>query len=1014
MSIPQPPYRRALALAALIPIVLVDWFTPLGLSVWVLYLLPVAYALRASSAREPLAMAAVVTALLAIIAYTDELVATPYLGLWNRGVGVAVIWAFAWLGHWLIVTRTAGEVEGRLHGAQAALLRASQGDLTPHELGVRVLRELITAIGARAGALYASADQQSFTLAASHGVDVATLPATIERGDGLVGEALEAATLRVLDDVPADGFRMSTALTTRSPGHVAILPLLIDDERFGVIELAFDRGVDAFARELLNRIGPTTAKSLRTQLYRRRVKVLLEETESHRDRLQVQQEELSVANEELEEQTEALRASQARLHEQQAELEATNAQLADQAQEMELQAEALAEAAARAEQASRYKSEFLANMSHELRTPLNSVLILARLLADNRGGQLTPEQVRYANTIHASGTHLLTLINDILDLARIESGRLDLHVEDVDVRALVDGLRESFEPLAREKALDFRVEVQDGTPATLSTDGVRLQQVVVNLLSNAMKFTDEGHVRLRVTAPDDARVAFVVEDTGPGIEREKLEVVFEAFRQADGTTQRKYGGSGLGLSISRQLARLLGGDLDVESRVGEGSRFTLVIPTRVAPALPNPDPPAPSAAPATPAGMPARRSSSPVVPFVVDDRNALSRGRLLLVIEDDAAFAGVLCDLAHELEFDCVVAATSDEGFRLACDLRPTGILLDVGLPDGSGLALLDRLKRTPATRHVPVHMLSVDDHSQSALALGAVGYALKPADRETLIESVARIEAQTQRSVRRLLVIEDDPGLRDSLVALLSLDGVDIDAVGTARDALDHLGRASYDCVVLDLTLPDASGFDVLDSMSTDAAHAFPPVIVYTGQALSEEDETRLRRYSRSVIVKGARSPERLLDEVTLFLHRVESTLPTDSQRMLKVARERDELFEGRRVLLAEDDVRNIFALSAVLEPRGATLLLARNGREALDLARREPLDLVLMDVMMAEMDGLTAIREIRRQPDLRDLPIIALTAKARREDREQCLLAGANDYLAKPIDVDKLVSLCRVWMKR
>jgi CheY-like chemotaxis protein len=475
------------------------------------------------------------------------------------------------------------------------------------------------------------------------------------------------------------------------------------------------------------------------------------------------------------------------------------------------------------------------------------------------------------------------------------------------------------------------------------------------------------------------------------------------------------------LSISRQLAHLLGGELLVESVVGQGSRFSLVVPQHHVPRPESADA-TPAVAATTPTvvpAMPARRAQArppaPSAPAVLDDRGSLARpDRLLLIVEDDPAFASILYDLAHELEFDGVVASTTDEGFRLATELRPTGILLDVSLPDGSGLALLDRLKRTRSTRHIPVHMMSVDDHTQTALALGAVGYAVKPATRETLLESVRRIEAQTQRSVRRLLIVEDDEALRSSMVALLQLEGVELHDVGTGREALQRLSDTTYDCVVLDLSLPDASGFDVLDAMSASQTHAFPPVIIYTGRALSAADEERLRRYSRSVIVKGARSPERLLDEVTLFLHRVESTLPTASQRMLRAALERDEIFEGRRILLAEDDVRNIFALSAVLEPRGATMVIARNGREAVDLARAERPDLVLMDIMMPEMDGLAATRAIRAEPALRDVPIIALTAKARREDREQCLEAGANDYMAKPIDVDKLVSLCRVWMAR
>ena len=824
-------------------------------------------------------------------------------------------------------------------------------------------------------------------------------------------------------DVPVEAFRVSTALTSGAPRHLGLMPLAVDDDRYGIVELAFNKPPDAFARDLLERVASTTAVAIRTASYRDRVRSLLIETQRQRDELQTQQEELRVTNEELEEQSNALKASQSRLQEQQAELEATNAQLEGQTEELEVQQQALAEAVARAEQASQYKSEFLANMSHELRTPLNSVLILARLLADNRGGRLSDEQVRFATTIHSSGSHLLTLINDILDLARIEAGRTELSIEEVDLRTFAEGLRETFEPIARERTLDFSVAVADEAPRHITSDAVRLQQVVVNLLSNACKFTTAGQVRLLIAPAPGGTVAFHVEDTGQGIAPDKIDLIFEPFRQADSSTQRQFGGTGLGLSISRQLAQLLGGDLLAESVVGRGSRFSLVVPVRYAGAATAATGSA-AAAPPVPAGIAAPPAvatpqvaapATAPVSAVRDDRGSLVRpDRLLLIVEDDEAFAGILYDLAHELEFDGVIASTTDEGFRLATELRPTGILLDVSLPDGSGLVLLDRLKRTRATRHIPVHMMSVDDHRQTALALGAVGYALKPATRETLLDSVHRIEAQTQRTLRRLLIVEDDDALRSSMVALLQLDGVELHDVGTGREALQRLSDTTYDCVVLDLSLPDASGFDVLDAMSASHAYAFPPVIIYTGRALSAADEERLRRYSRSVIVKGARSPERLLDEVTLFLHRVEAALPTASQRMLRAARERDERFEGRRILLAEDDVRNIFALSAVLEPRGATMVIARNGREAVDQAVAQPPDLVLMDLMMPEMDGLSAIRAIRAVPALRQLPIIALTAKARREDREQCLAAGANDYMAKPIDVDKLVSLCRVWMSR
>jgi signal transduction histidine kinase/CheY-like chemotaxis protein len=1015
----------ALLLLAALPIFIADWYTPLGISVWILYLIPLILTLFGPNPHAPLVGAALITLGVGITTFTDERVpfiadapleVARVIAFSNRAFGLVSVWAVAWLTRGLMLTRNATMLESRLRGVQSDLLRELQGELSLRELGARTLRVLGQAVEAPAGAFYASHDEQVFQLAASRGVDADSVPAEVRRGDGLIGQAVESGALQVVSNVPAGSFRMSTALTDGAPRHLALMPLVVDGSRYGIVELAMNQAPDAFTRELLERVTTSAAIAIRTASYRGRVRELLLETQQQRDELQAQQEELRVANEELEEQSSALKASQERLQEQQAELEATNAQLEGQTEELELQQQTLAEVAARAEQASQYKSEFLANMSHELRTPLNSVLILARLLADNRGGRLSEEQVRHASTIHASGNHLLTLINDILDLARIEAGRVDLHLEDVEVRAFVEGLRETFDPIARDRGLDFAVDVAADVPGLLHTDPVRLQQVAVNLLSNACKFTTAGYVKLVVATQPGSRVAFHVEDTGPGIPHDKFDVIFEAFRQADGSTQRRFGGTGLGLSISQQLAQLLGGELLVESTVGRGSRFSLVVPVRyegVAAASARVERAAAYAPVSTsPPPSPRRRAGETVAP---DDRAALSRpGRLLLVVEDDAVFAGILCELAHELEFDCVVASTTDEGFRLATELRPTGVLLDVGLPDGSGLALLDRLKRTPATRHVPVHMLSVDDHAQTAMALGAIGYAVKPADRETLVESVRRIEQQTQRTLRRLLIVEDDATLRASMVELLELDGVELDDVGTAREALERLADTTYDCVVLDLSLPDASGYDVLDRMSASQQHAFPPVIIYTGRALSSEEEEKLRRYSRSVIVKGARSPERLLDEVTLFLHRVEAALPTASQRMLRAARERDELFEGKRILLAEDDVRNIFALSAVLEPRGATMVIARNGREAVDLARREPPDLVLMDIMMPEMDGLSAIRALRADAAVRDLPIIALTAKARRDDREQCMAAGANDYMAKPIDVDKLVSLCRVWMSR
>jgi CheY-like chemotaxis protein/two-component sensor histidine kinase len=666
-------------------------------------------------------------------------------------------------------------------------------------------------------------------------------------------------------------------------------------------------------------------------------------------------------------------------------------------------------------------------MSHELRTPLNSTLILAKLLADNKDGNLTETQVKFAKTISSAGNDLLTLINDVLDLSRIEAGKVDLTVESVSIAGALDSLHKIFQPAADQKGLAFSSVIEPGTPGQMETDGQRLGQILRNLLSNALKFTERGEVGVRVFAGDQDRVAFAVRDTGVGIPPDQQEVIFEAFRQADGSTHRKFGGTGLGLSISKDLARLLGGTIEVRSAPGKGSVFTLTLPLRYAPAAEAATLPAPAPA-STPRMAPAANTHGPApsppapIAAVDDDRNSLSGGgeRLILVVEDDVSFALILRDIAREMGFRCVLAHSANEGLAAAVRFNPGAILLDVGLPDHSGLGVLDQLKRDPRTRHIPVHVVSAADHRREALELGAVGYALKPVKREELIEALRRLELKSSQGVRRVLIVEDDARQRDSIRELLANGDVEITAVDSAGEALQRLKGTPFDCMVVDFNLPDFSGYDLLERMAQTEDVAFPPVIVYTGRALSTDEEQRLRRYSTSIIIKDARSPERLLDEVTLFLHQVESTLPPERQQMLKNARNRESWLHGRRVLVVEDDVRNIFALSSVLEPKGAAVEIARNGLEAIAALTRSTdspggaIDLVLMDIMMPEMDGFTAMREIRRRPEWKHLPIIALTAKAMRDDQEKCLSAGANDYIAKPLDVEKLLSLVRVWMPK
>ncbi|MFT4172743.1 MAG: response regulator [Rhodocyclaceae bacterium] len=1011
----------------------IDLVTKPGTSEWIFYMLPVTLCVLQSRPYVPLLTAAAcsVFMLAGLLVYA---IGTPELPtrLLNRGYGIISLWGIALLVRAVIVSRLHAERLAWMQEGQSRIAQSMLGELSVGEVGRNILRELTEYLDANVGALY-HLDGNALVRSAVFAVDTdKAAPARIELGVGLVGQVARDGKAMLLRDVPTDYVRIRSATGDALPRRVALAPVTADGTTFGVIELGFvshgTRAADDM--ELLRRAAETMGTGLRSAVYRQRLIELLEETQQQSEELQAQQEELRVSNEELEEQGRILRESQARLEAQQAELEQSNLRLEEQTERLEGQKQdlliaqrSLRENAGELERTNRYKSEFLANMSHELRTPLNSSLILSKLLADNRNGTLTDEQVRHARTIHAANSDLLNLINEILDLSKIESGHLTIESGTHTLDSIIDGLAQTFEPVAQQRQLGFHVEVANQAPRQLVTDAQRLQQILKNLLSNAFKFTDHGAVTLRVEPTADNGIAFAVHDSGVGIAPHQQEVIFEAFRQADGTTSRKYGGTGLGLSISRELARLLGGRIRVESALGQGSTFTLTVPVNVEDAnvvaqaanATDTPPAAPREAPTPRQSLPAPAEDVPA-PHVADDREKPRAGeRLILLVEDDMRFASILYDLAHELGFDCVHASTASEAIRLARDLAPSGILLDIELPDLSGLSVLERLKRDSATRHIPVHIVSVSDHVQTALELGAIGYALKPVARDEIVHAIEKLENQLRSRLRRVLVVEDDDALRENIGLLLGAEDVEIVGAGTAAAALEHLSSSTFDCMVMDLMLPDASGYNLLESMATGEKYAFPPVIVYTGRALTRQDEERLRRYSRSIIIKGAKSPERLLDEVSLFLHRVEATLPPDKQQLLRQARQRDQVFEDRRLLLVEDDIRNIYALSAVFESLGATLEIARNGLEALERLKSDaPVDLVLMDIMMPEMDGLTAIRHIRDMPDRAKLPIIALTAKAMEDDRRNCIEAGANDYVAKPVDVDKLVSLCRVWLPK
>lgn len=906
-----------------------------------------------------------------------------------------------------------------LQTGQVGLAASMFGELALEQLGDNVLSFLGSYTGAEVGAIYVE-DHGRFRLLAGHGLTPTDqMPKNFALGEGLIGQAAKDQKIRRVNTLP-DGFlSVGSVLGSANPRQLVIVPTLADEKVVAVLELAFLGPVQEEVEDLLeSAVGPI-GLSVRSAQDRARLRALLEETQRQSEELQTQSEELRVSNEELEEQGRALKESQARLEQQQLELEATNSQLEEQAQQLETQRDDLQRTkvdlehqAAHLEQVSRFKSDFLANMSHELRTPLNSSLILAKLLAENREGNLTDEQVRYAETIHAAGNDLLALIGDILDLSKIESGHMEVRWEQVPLVGLVNGLRRTFQPLADQKGLDLEIAVGAKVPPLIETDSQRLEQVLKNLLSNAIKFTEKGAVRLRVAVGELSGLTFAVSDTGIGISPEQQEVVFEAFRQADGTTNRKFGGTGLGLSISRKLAQLLGGDITLESTPDKGSTFTLVLPTeRGMPTL------AVTAAAKPTRPSPISDSPPKSVPLVPDDRDRIKGdGRVVLVVEDDRTFARVLYDLAHEHDFQCLIASTAEDGITLATTYLPSAVLLDVGLPDNSGLSVLDRLKHDGRTRHIPVHVVSGSDYSQTARTMGAVGYMLKPVKREELIQAFEGLQRMLTQRLRRVLVVEDDPVQLDSLQLLLASQDVQTIGARSAAECLAQLSNTTFDCMVLDLSLPDASGFSLLETLSQEDSYAYPPVIVYTGRDLSSEEEQQLRRYSSSIIVKGAKSPERLLDEVTLFLHQVVADLPVEKQKLIEKAKHRDADLEDRTILVVEDDIRNVFAVTSLLEPRGAKVEIARNGREAIEALERigDQVDLILMDVMMPEMDGLTATREIRKCSAWKKLPIIMLTAKAMKNDQEECLRAGANDYMSKPLDVDKLLSLVRVWMRR
>lgn len=931
----------------------------------------------------------------------------------------------------LAVRQQENETENRLKSGQNQLSECMRGNQELQPLATAVVSFLAEWLHSQAGCLYLMDDKAGLLrLQGRYALAEEEAPAHLVLGEGLAGQAAVNRHPMLINDLPADYFKIGSSLGETLPRHLLVVPFLFEERLVGVFELAALNPFTEQVQEFVARVRPILGSGFSLALARREMQELLTLSQKQAEELQRQQEELAVTNEELEAQANALKESGLRLQEQQDELRVTNEELTLQAQILEeeqgktleknrelktVQTE-LEEKAAALTLASQYKSDFLANMSHELRTPLNSLLLLSRDLMDNRGGNLSKEQVESAGVIQRSGLDLLNLINDILDLAKIEAGRMDLLLEEVPLQELTDSLKMHFVPQFRQKGVEIVVWLAEGTPDAIATDRQRLEQILNNLLANALKFTDQGKVELSFspenasdpTSPPEAML-IKVRDTGIGIPTDKLTGIFDSFRQAESGISRRYGGSGLGLAIARNLAGLLGGTIEAASEVGAGSTFTLRLPyrhqTQTAPAL-RLKPVAASILPLAPPFSPAQW------PAIDDDRDGLtSEERAILIIEDDLNFIPILQEVCREAGFKAICAASGEDGLALARQFAPTAVILDLRLPGINGWQVLKTLKGDPDLRHIPVHIITCEPASREAYSCGAVGFLTKPATREELEQSLHNLEAAITKGIKELLLVEDDLDLQGGIVRLLSHDDIAVTSVATGAEALAALAQKNFDCMVLDLGLPDMSGFELLRRLRDDEQTALLPVIIYTGRQLSREEERELRQSSESIIVKGPKSAERLVDETAIFLHRVVADMSKSQQQYIINLHDRDFYLQGKVVLVVDDDMRNLFAMAKILEQRGLTVLKAEDGEKALAImAEGASPDIILMDIMMPGLDGYETIHALRRRGV--KTPVIALTAKAMKEDRDKCLAAGADDYLAKPVDVDRLISMMRVWL--
>jgi CheY-like chemotaxis protein/signal transduction histidine kinase/CHASE3 domain sensor protein len=874
-------------------------------------------------------------------------------------------------------------------------------------------------------------------------------------GEGLIGQsALEKKSI-LLCNAPDDYIEIVSGSGKGSPRNIVVLPIQFEGDVLAVIEMASLQRFSEIQLSMLEGFLIGLGVMVNNILSQKQTEGLLQQSQAMSEELQENQEELQASNEVLEEKTTVLKENEAELKAQSEELQSANEELEEKSERLEQQNESInlknkevEEARDEVEQrakdlalASKYKSEFLANMSHELRTPLNSLLILSKELKMNKNDNLSEKQIEAASVIHQGGQDLLTLINDILDLSKVEAGKLQLDVTSINIKRFLSELQKQFAPIVNEKGLSFVLDVDEKLTECFQSDEQRLSQIMKNLFFNAVKFTESGGITIKASlAPknlaledqqmlSDGAIMFSVIDTGIGIEKEKQREIFEAFQQGDGATNRHYGGTGLGLAISRAMAELLDGELTLESEPGKGSSFILVLPLNFE--LSAQEKRSIRDNIAADEGVRVERKAkaetvsntkSPKIleisklkpqMFIDDDRGAIKKGdNAVLIIEDDAVFAKILLDITREKGYQCIAAGNGHSGLALAKAYQPKAIILDMGLPDVDGIKVLEQLKFDLDTRHIPVHIVSAKEESAELKQKGAVGYLMKPANQEGLNTIFEKFELVINNKIKKVLVVEDDPGNQLAIATLIDNDSLSLETALKGGEAIEKVKKNHYDCIILDLNLPDITGFELLKECKKQKI-ILPPIIVYTGSELTEKEHAELQEYAASIVLKGAESPERLLDEISLFLHSLEKDLPSKQKEIIEMLHSSEKLLQGRKVLIVDDDVRNIFALSSALEGYGLDVIVSANGKAAVDkLKEDEQIELVIMDIMMPVMDGYEAMKLIRQDLGLTDLPIIALTAKAMSGDREACMNAGANDYITKPVDVDKLLSMMKVWL--